>query len=49
MYIRTDTLLLSVHATQLQQAVEEEREFSNYIVVCFNCREWDYVTLNITP
>jgi len=25
-YIRTATLLLSVHAMQMQQAVEEERE-----------------------
>ena len=35
-YIRTATLMLSVHAMQMQQALEEEREsFSKYSEAVF--------------
>ena len=48
--IHTATLLLSVHAMQMQQAVEEKREeFSKYIEMCFKCRERDYAAFSVTP
>jgi len=49
-YIHTATLMLSVHAMQMQQALEEEREsFSMYSEVYFKCRVWDYAAFSITP